>query len=106
MKHSHENFCISFIGFHVGNTVPYTMIGYTPKTTVISSIDDSDPLQTFYDLICCDVSAINNMAKYISTIPTAKKGTFSLFDTSKWQSMAMSSSFIVPSMELLLEMLI
>ena len=46
----------------------------------ITLIGNSDPLQTFYDLKCCDGSTINTVAKYISAIPTAVFGTFSLYD--------------------------
>ena len=80
LNHSRGNSSISSFGFHVGNTVHYTMTGYAPVTAVITSIDDSDPLQTFYDLKCCDGSTIDTVAKYLSTIPTAVFGTFSLFD--------------------------
>ena len=48
------------------------MTRYAPVTTVNNFIDDSDPLQTFFELTCFDECTINVVAKGISTISTAK----------------------------------
>ena len=80
LNHSNENYSILFLGFHVGSTVHYTMTGYAPVIAVITSIDDSNPLQTFYELTCHDGSTIDTMTTKISVIPTTMFEIFALHD--------------------------